>query len=181
MKKVSLFGILSISLLVLGACGSGNSEKKVDSSVNKATTEETKVEESSQAKKDEKTIELNQEISNNENFKASLIDIKHVVDKEFKEERYIVSFDIENKRKDTITVQAREISINNRMVDESLTNMSTDISPGKTGTAELIIEDYSGKELPKLEGNLEMLLHVFNESMDAEEYNQDEHVSVAIK
>ena len=183
MKKVSLFGVLSISLLIFGACDGGEQkvEKNIDASVEKVADKETSSEKTSDSKKKEDIIKINQEVTNNDNFKASLIEIKHIVDKEYDEEKYIVSFDVENKRADTITVQARELSIDDRMVDEGLVNMSTDVSPGKSATAELTIEDYSRKELPKMEGNLEMLLHVFNESLDTEEFSQDEPVSVAIK
>ena len=63
---------------------------------------------------------------------------------------YEVVFDVENKRADTIVVQAREVSADGRMVDEMLIAMSDELAPGKVGLAKLIIDEYEGYDFPEI-------------------------------
>lgn len=178
MKKWKVMGLTLVTGLTLAACSDGDSDTAQSEAAANESTEQIVVEESAAAEEEvsDDKFEFNQEITDNENFKATLISIEHVVNELFDEEKYVVTFDVENKREDTIAFQAREVSINGRMVDESLLNMSTDVSAGKSASATLEIQDYSGGELPSLEGDFEMLLHVFD--WDTMEYEQDEPVSV---
>lgn len=187
MKKVSLIGFLSISLLVFGACGNGEGDSKksnIDASVEKVSTEKSEdlIEDSSEAEVTNDKVDYNQEITDDENVKISLMNIEHIVDKEYDEERYIISFDVTNKRDKTMTVQAREVSIDDRMVDESLLMMSTDISSGKTANAKLVIESYSDEKLPEMVGNLELILHAFNSDYDSDdEFRHEVPVKITLK
>lgn len=179
MKKI-LLGATLFSALLLASCG-GESKEKIEGSVESTAAVENTAKESTSeeaASNDIKT-EYNQEIADDENIKISLMNIEHISNKDYNEEKYVVSFDVTNKRSETIAVQAREVSINNRMVDESLLNMSTDIAGGKSATAKLEIQDYTGGELPELTGNLEMILHTFD--WDSMENSHDVPVSITIK
>ncbi|UQF38927.1 hypothetical protein PML95_07600 [Vagococcus lutrae] len=180
MKKVSLFTVGILSLVVLGGCGN----EEVTTKVSDASVESIEQVTSSQVSNDEEEekndkVEYNQNIIDDEYIKVSLMDITHHINKMYDEEKYVVSFDIINKREHKIVVQAREVSINDRMVDESLQTMSTEISGGKSATAKLEIEDYSGGDLPELIGNLEMILHTFD--WDEFDYEYDIPVRISLK
>lgn len=180
MKKIQILGTLGLSLLVFSACGTSGEKKegKVETSVEKIEVNSAEVTEESSGPKDEVT-EYNQEILDNESIKVSLIDVKHIKKQEFGNEKYIISFDVENKTDKSITVQARDVSINNRMVDTGLLTMSTDITAGKSATADLEISSFSDDELPKLEGNLEMVLHTY--SWDDMDHELDVPVNITFK
>ena len=51
-------------------------------------------------------------------MKATLISIEKVVDTEWDEEYYDINIEIENKREDTIEVQAHEVSADGKMIDD---------------------------------------------------------------
>jgi len=75
-----------------------------------------------------------------------------------------VLFDVKNKRDYAIGVQARSVSINDRMVDTGdgiLVAMSQEVGPGKSAYAVLEIQSFGDGKLPKLEGNFEMTLLIF--------------------
>ena len=179
MKKITLFSVGLVSLMLLGACG----DKEVTQKVTEASVESVEqvitTELSSEEEEKNDKVEYNQSIIDDENIKVSLIDISHNINKMYDEEKYVVSFDITNKREEKIDVQAREVSINDRMVDEGLIMMSTEISGGKSATAKLEIQDYSGEELPELVGNLEMVLHTFD--WETMEYEHDVPVKISLK
>ncbi|MGD6875644.1 hypothetical protein [Bacillus infantis] len=171
MKK--LLALPLLLMVFLTACGETEVQDKEVASVESAdksadtATEETKTEETDTEKK-----ELNQLIVDNENIKATLISIEKIIDTDFDEEKIEVKFEVENKRADTIDVQAREVSADGKMIDESMLNMSTEIAAGKMADAVMTIQNYEG-DLPAVENDLEMLLHVFSwDNMDWEENHQ---------
>lgn len=176
MKKLKVLGLTLVCGLTLAACGNGDSDTQQEEAAVNESTEQVVEEETVDEEVSDDKFEFNQEITDNENFKATLVSIERVIDEVFDEEKYVVTFDVENKRGDTIAFQAREVSINGRMVDESLLSMSTDVAAGKSATAELDIQDYTGGELPALEGDFEMILYVFD--WETMEYSQEEPVSV---
>lgn len=173
MKKRILF--LSIILgitLVVGACGeeaadsgSGAMEEAEASEDNESGTE---TEES--GNDDGRNVqEFDQEIVDNENVKAVLKSIEYIEDDIFGD-AIEITFEVENKRDDTIEVQAREVSADGKMVDEAMQSMSQEVAGGKVADAVLTIQSLEGKELPSMEENFEMLLHVFSwDDMDFEE------------
>ena len=113
--------------------------------------------------------ELDQEQGDNESGKAVLTSIEYIEDDIFGD-AIEITFEVENKRDDTIEVQAREVSADGKMVDESMQSMSQEIAGGKVADAVLTIQSLEGKELPSMEENFEMLLHVFSwDDMDFEE------------
>jgi ABC-type glycerol-3-phosphate transport system substrate-binding protein len=171
MKK--LLALPLLLMVFLTACGETEVQDKEVASVESAdksadtATEETKTEETDTEKK-----ELNQLIVDNENIKATLISIEKIIDTDFDEEKIEVKFEVENKRADTIDVQAREVSADGKMIDESMLSMSTEIAAGKKADAVMTIQNYEG-DLPAVENDLEMLLHVFSwDNMDWEESHQ---------
>src|SRR5699024_6919109 len=75
--------------------------------------------------------------------------------KELNQEKYEITFDVENKRDDTIIVTAKEVSSNDKMIDNRMLFMHQEISPGKSADAVLSIENIKG-ELPEIKETLEM-------------------------
>lgn len=179
MSKIKLLATLGICGLVLAACGEESTSTENTETENVTTEESVETQEESSEESEKNKFEYIQSVADNDNFKATLLEIEHVYDEEWDEERIEVRFDVENKREDTIEVQARSVSINGRMVDEGLQSMSQEIAPGKVAEAVLTIEDYNGEELPALEGDFEMLLHVF--SWDDMEYEEDAEVKVILE
>ena len=156
----------------LAACSDEETTNK-EGNVTSSPKEETQKEEETKTS-DKK--EVNKEVANSENIHATLISVEHIVDKEWDEEKIEVKFEVENKRQDTIDVQAREVSVDGKMVDEGILTMSQEISAGKMADAVLTIQDYEGGELPELKENLEMILHIF--SWDDMEFAEDHKVII---
>lgn len=163
MKK---FLVVVLVALLLGACGATETKepKSVDSS------EKSKNETNKEETKKEEPKKLNQEIADTENIKATLISVEKKEDDVFGD-TIEVMFEVENKRDDTIEIQAREVSADGKMVDEGMLSMSQEISGGKKADATLTIQNYDdGKEIPELKENLEMILYAFSwDNMDFEE------------
>lgn len=178
MKNVVYVSLLAL-LLMLSACGStaDSSEKEVDSVSGEPKGEPTE-QVDSQESDDTQKKELNQEIANTDNVKITLLGVEKVIDKEWDEEKFLVTFEVENKRQDTIVAQAREVSADGKMIDESMLTMSTEISGGKKADAVLSIQNYDG-DLPALEENLEMILNIF--SWDDYDFSEDHKVTIDLK
>ena len=177
MKKLLGLSILSL-LVILGACSESSTEKENDSVNSEATGEQpTNTQDQEDASENEKK-EFNEVIADTDNVKATLIGFEKIVDKTWDEEKYVVKFEVENKREDTIEVQAREVSADGKMIDDSMLMMSTEISGGKKADAELTIQNYDG-DLPVIEENLEMILHIF--SWDDYDFSEDHNVTLELK
>lgn len=165
MKK---FILLGMSAIVLGACANDSGETTESQETSTEQTENTSQESTTQETASNGK-EINKTIVDDENVKAELVSIEKVEDDTWGD-TIKVKFDVTNNTENTITVQAREVSINDRMVDDSLLFMSDDISAGKSADVILEITDLAGEaELPELAGNLEMLLHMF--AYDSETYD----------
>lgn len=177
MKKLLFFAIFST--LLLAACGDSSTEENIggdasNSENGSASTEATPEEEANEEAKEESN-DINELIVDNENVKATLIKIIKKTDAIFGDS-YEIIFDVENKRSDSIEVQARSISADGRMVDDALTSMSQEVAPGKAATATLTINNYEGYEFPELNSDFEMELHIF--SWDDYEYEESHPVKV---
>src|SRR5699024_7354422 len=118
--------------------------------------------------------EFNEEVIDTKQFKAKLIRAERVSDEFQKGERIEVTFEVENKRKDTVTVRGEEVSVDGKMVDDMMVYMMQDVSGGKKADIVLTIDDNYGKEkLPEVEENLEFILKVYSkENIES----LDEHV-----
>lgn len=162
--KRKFIAALSLSTLALTACGGDADSQPPEEELAEEMADEEEADSEDEEADEEETTEINEQIVDDENVTAELVDIEYIYDEFWEEEKYEINFDITNNTDNTITAQARDVSINDTMVDESLLSMSQDIASGKNATATLSIEDLSGDELPELEGNLEMTLHIFNEA-----------------
>ncbi|MCM3549396.1 Uncharacterised protein [Niallia circulans] len=187
MKKNYLLVTLGlVSAITLSACGDSEdtnaSDKNNDTeqeTTENAESETSSSDESESEENEEGLTELNQEIVDNDNFTATLVSIEQIYDDMWDEEKIEVTFEIENKRDDAIEVQAREVSADGKMIDEALISMSTEVASGKLADAVLTIQDYEGGELPSLEENFEMLLHVF--SWDNPDFEEQAEVKVTFE
>ncbi|MCM3087907.1 hypothetical protein M3557_08285 [Bhargavaea ginsengi] len=164
------------SALLLVACG-GETTEPTSSEPEETKTQEVE-EEQAETSEDGFTKEFEQVIVDNENIKATLTKVEKVVDEMWDEEKVEVTFEVENKREDTIEVQAREVSADGKMVDDMMLNMSQEVSGGKLADAVLEIQNYEG-DLPQMEDNIEMILHTF--SWDNMDYTEDNPVSIDLK
>src|SRR5699024_6751356 len=158
-------GVQTCALPIFSSVESSNEE-------NEAAAAEEETEEEEEAVK-----EFNKEIIDNDSVKATLVSVEHIVDKDWDEEKYDIKFEVENKMDDTVEVQAREVSADGKMVDESMLMMSQEISGGKVADAVLTIESFEGDDLPDMEEDLEMILHVFS----WEDMEQEENIDVNIE
>ncbi|KWW17959.1 hypothetical protein AS888_20830 [Peribacillus simplex] len=156
MKKLLVAGL---STLLLAGCGTEEvTEKKVGNV--ESTEKAASVEEESQKKTD--VIDVNKEVADTANIKATFVSVEKVIDKEWDEEYIDVKFEVENKTDKTIVIQAEEVSSDGKMIDESILNMSQDVAGGKKADAVLRIENYDG-DLPAVEKDLEMLMLVIDD------------------
>lgn len=187
MKK-NLLLTLFASAMILGACGSESTESETTTDTEETetaadttedtTTETEETEETEEEASEETMIEYNQELETDDKFTATLQTIEHIVDEEWDEEKYEITFDVTNNSEESLEFQARSVSINGRMVDESLLMMSQEVAPGNSAYAVLTIQDYEGGELPELTGNFEMGLYAF--SWDNTDYEYEAPVSVSL-
>lgn len=174
MKKFILLTAFIFSL-GLAACGD-TTEENLGGEVkdNTENTENDATKETEEATtNDEK--ELNQIIVDNDNIKATLVKIVKKNDDVWGNTVEVV-FDVTNKRKDSIEVQANSVSVDDVMVDETLLSMSQEVAPGKSAKATLTISEFEGYDFPAFEKNFEMILHVF--SWDDYDYTEDHPVKV---
>jgi len=105
--------------------------------------------------------ELNLEIADDEIIKISLSKIVRESDDVFGDS-IDVEFMVDNKLDKLITVQARQVSADNLMVDETILIMSQDISAGKSAKAKLEMIELDGYDFPTLEEILELDLLVID-------------------
>src|SRR5699024_8368693 len=115
MKKIILMLMVSF-VLILGACT--ETENKEMESIE--STEKNNLEENENSEEPEKESkkELDQTLVDNDNLKAVVTSITKIEDKEWDEERYEISIEVDNKREDTIEVQAYEVSADDVMIDD---------------------------------------------------------------
>ena len=176
MKK-RIYSAALVSALILGACGD-TTEENIGGTVEKSGTEVNSTETSTNAESgtlEDAINEINQVIVDNENIKATLLKITKVTD-DIWGNSYEVIFDVQNKRSDSIEVQARSVSADGRMVDETLLSMSQEVAPGKSAYATLTISEFDGYEFPEMNSDFEMTLHIF--SWDNYDYSEDHPVKV---
>ncbi|MGD6830694.1 hypothetical protein ACQCT5_00935 [Sutcliffiella halmapala] len=181
MKKYILLIMLLATAGIITACGDTEVQEKEVANVTSANdnAEATTEEEAAKTKEEDGfKEEFNKVIVDNESIKATLISVEKIVDPAWDEEKIDVTFEVENKREDTIEVQAREVSADGKMINDNFLFMSTEVSGGKLADAVLTIQNYEG-DLPKIEENIEMLLNVF--SWDDMEFEEQHPVLIEFK
>jgi len=176
-----MLGVALVLLLCLGVVGCTTQEASstTPEAVKPTETVETTAEKP-EPTKNENLREYNKVLVDNENLRAELLSIEYMYDDIFDQEVIEVTFDIKNKQDFPIEVQARSVSINDRMVegDDILVAMSQEVGPGKSAYAVLSIQNFGDKGRLKLEGNFEMTLHIFN--WDDWDYSVEIPVSVPL-
>lgn len=165
------------SAMMLAACGGETTGSDSSEPAEEKETQQAE-EKQTESAADGFSKEFEQVIVDNENIKATLTKVEKVVDEMWDEEKVKVTFEVENKREDTIEVQAREVSADGKMVDDAMLSMSQEVSGGKLADAVLEIQNYEG-DLPKMEDNIEMILHIF--SWDDMDYTEDHPVNIDLK
>lgn len=171
-KKI--LSLLFASSLVLSACGGDDSGPADEPDVEDETEEVEEVEEAETTEDDdsndeelpegiEEIYEFNEVFEDNENVYVELLSIMRVYDEELDEEGIGAVFEVENKTDRDLEVQSRSVSINDRMVDDSLPELSQEVAAGKSAEVILSLESYDGSvEIPDLEDNFEMVMNIFD-------------------
>lgn len=165
MNKLLL--LVSTFLLTLGLVACSETEENLSGKVDNSKTEESNTEEEN--KTDGEENEINEVIVDNDNVKATLIKIVKKDDPIFGKSVEVV-FDVQNKRNESIEVQARSVSVDDVMVDEALLTMSQEVAPGKSAKAILSIYELEDYDFPEFKNNFEMELLIFSwDNIDYEE------------
>lgn len=171
MKKKALALASLAAVMTLTACG------PLDSLVEDEKAKETKqtqdVDKKSEDKKSEdkkvskeekgksgKDIEAKEVIYDKDGVTITFLGAEFVEDSFGDEMNFL--FDVENTLTRNIEVQAENVSVDGRMVNEMNVTMSDSIAAGKVGTATLSFGDYDGKGLPEFNETLELNLQLFD-------------------
>ncbi len=162
MKKI-IFGSAIILLLALAGCGDSSEEENLNGTVNNETSTNDKTNSKNEADDnaagDKESI--NEVIVDNDMYKITLLEITKRND-EIWGKTIDVVYEVENRLDYTIGVQARSVSADGYMVDESIYSMSQEVVGGKKAKAVLSINEMEGYEFPELNNEFEMTLLVFN-------------------
>lgn len=185
MKKMRNFSIALFLALSLGLSGcsssSASDESDNDDQVENSDASQTDDSETSKSDASSKAgvTEYNQVIANDDLFEITLTTIEYEEDSIFGDS-IDITFNVVNKSDQTVEVQANELSIDNKMVDDSLPTMSQEISSGKSAECVLNLMSYDESiELPAMEENMELVLNIF--SWDDWEFEHNYPVTVNFK
>ena len=171
MKKI-VFVFLLVGMIVISLTGCGDSEE-VDSSSN--PDGETGEQEEMQEEDQNKVDKLEYIIADDEEIYAELVEIRYLED-EIWGNSIELSFALENKTDQTLEFQARELSADDKMIDDATVVFSEEVAGGKKADGVLEIMEFEDTSLPKMEENIEFILHVF--SWDDYDYEMDYPVKV---
>lgn len=159
MKK-TLLVLSTAAVLALMGCSEEVAEKEVKQVETTDQTEKTTETKEVPAKESKAPEALDIQIVDNESVKATLKTIEFVEDPAYDEEKYEITYEVENKTDKVILVQSRNVSADGMMVDESMLTMSNEIAPGKKAKCVLEIMDWEGGPVPAMNENFEMILYV---------------------
>jgi len=170
MKKI-VFVFLLVGMIVISLTGCGDSEE-VDSSSNPdgETGEQVEMQE-----EQNKVDKLEYIIADDEEIYAELVEIRYLED-EIWGNSIELSFALENKTDQTLEFQTRELSADDKMIDDATVVFSEEVAGGKKADGVLEIMEFEDTSLPKMEENIEFILHVF--SWDDYDYEMDYPVKV---
>lgn len=181
MKKLYLLLFTGMLALVLAACGGEETTTEQTDDEAPAETEAQETDETASEPEEEAeepveeesgdVKEVNETIVDNDNLTATITTIEKIVDTDWGESRYEVNMDIENKRDDTIEVQATEVAADGVMIDDYVFFSET-ISGGNMSNASMVIETFNEEELPEMNESLEFVLDVFNDEFTLEEQTE---------
>lgn len=151
MEKSFLF-LLSLSSLLLVACNSQDNDSQVEGSTSESQNDDAGTQ----------TYTFNEPFADDDLLTGKLVDIVFSYDDEGDADHYQVNFEVTNNADDYLQLMAREVSINDRMVDEYFYIMGEEVESGQTKEATLHFMSDDGKPLPPLENNIELKLHASN-------------------
>lgn len=160
-KKIMTLLVSIIAVFGLVACGETTTEEKEIESVGASESSEEDKTDSDGSEESSDVEEVEEVIANDDYIKATLVNVEHVVDDLFDEEKYVINIDLENKTSDKIVVQARDVSIDGTMVDD-MVFFSEEIAGEKNAKGKMEIQNYEG-DLPSMDDNLEFILVILND------------------
>src|SRR5690625_1427164 len=160
-KKVMTLLVSIIAVLGLVACGDTTTEEKEIESVGTSESSEEDKNDGDESSESAEVEEVGEVIADDDYVKATLVNVEHVKDDLFDEEKYVINIDLENKTSDKIVVQARDVSIDGTMVDD-MVFFSEEIAGEKNAKGKLEIQNYEG-DLPSMDDNLEFILLIIND------------------
>lgn len=161
-KKAFFLLVLVIAVFGLVACGGTTTEEKEVGSVEFSVQDDIDTNEGADAAEESSDVEeFGIVIADDDNVKATLVNVEHVVDDLFDEEKYVINIDIENKTENKVIVQARDVSIDGTMVDD-MVFFSEEIAGDKNAKGKMEIQNYEG-ELPTMEDNIEFILLIIDD------------------
>lgn len=160
MKNLKIVGISALVVLGLVGCSEEVAEKEVKQVETTDQTEKTTETKKAPVKESKAPEALDIQIVDNESVKATLKTIEFVEDPAYDEEKYEITYEVENKTDKVILVQSRNVSADGMMVDEAMIMMSNEIAPGKKAKCVLEIMDWEGGPVPAMNENFEMILYV---------------------
>ncbi|HCX65640.1 MAG TPA: hypothetical protein DHN33_10580 [Eubacteriaceae bacterium] len=172
MKKLFLV-VLLVGMIVISLIGCGDSEE-VDSSSD-PDGEAVEQEELQEEEGEGKVQKIEHVIVDDEDIYAQLIEIRQVQD-DIWGNSIELAFALENKTDQTLEFQARELSADDKMIDDATVVFSEEVAGGKKADGVLEIMEFEDTSLPKMEENIEFILHVF--SWDDYDYEMDYPVKV---
>jgi hypothetical protein len=159
-KQFKIAGITALALIGLVGCSEEVTKKEV---VNVTATDKAKEEAPKAPEEPKKAPFEPQTIVDDENFKIILTGIETVEETEMETTRHDITYEIENKTDLLVEAQYATVSIDGKMVDDGMLNMSQEIAAGKKADAVLNIENWDHPEkLPELKGDLEMTINIFD-------------------
>lgn len=174
MKRLLALFLVIPFLFIITACGDTDDATDTDDETSETETDADNEDAAADDSDDASTTEINEVIADGD-VKATFVEISKESDEIFGDS-YEVVFDIENNLDHSIEVQARSVSADGTMVDESIYSMSQEVAAGKNAKAVLTIEDFEDGNFPDMEEDFEMTLHIM--SFDDMDYQEDHDVSV---
>ncbi len=130
----------------------------------------------SQQLKGEYKIEFNTEIADTKNVKATLKSFENIYDEitgEYKE----VTFDVENRSAHTIEIQAYNIHVDGKRINQGSGILSQELKSGQKEKCVLTLQSYTSSELPSIKEKIKLELHVFSWDHEIEE---DHYVEIEL-
>lgn len=168
MKKL-IYSTTIVSALLLGACGDEEPtnesplEENATEETTDNTTEETADSTTEESHEEHSSDGLNQIIADDENVKATLVNVTKATDSSGKA-IYEALFEVENRLDAQIDVGYTEISGDGQPFVTGQSDMTaTLIEPGATGQATLKVHESEGGGFPK---NVEMSLSISKKNPD---------------
>jgi hypothetical protein len=115
----------------------------------------------SQQLKGEYKIEFDTQIADTKNVKATLKSFENKYDEvigEYKE----VTFYVVNRSTHTIEVQAHNIHVDGKRINQGSGILSQELKPGQKEKCVLTLQSYASSELPPIKEKIELEVHIFS-------------------